>query len=579
MPNRPVVMGLETEFGISVQDGEVCMPDYTNYTAFELVSAIKELALFVDRGLEQIENVDEHERAEQEAAQQNITNWEEEWDYIRPKEKTPSPLRQRLGYSGFILETGARWYVDMGHPEYSTPETTDPYTLVLAQKAGDIIADQCRILAETDLRQRWGKPNLTIHLHRDNSDGQGHSYAGHENYSLSPWLFDQIIYRTEQREQARERNLLGQRRLRLDDLFVYESTNLTNMVLKFLATRSIIIGSGKVGSEEFWGPVDYQISQRADFMMMPVGISTVYNRGIINTRNQPLAAYDNNRRFHTICGDSNMSELSIYLKCGITALFFKMLEDGIIQNASGDLTTPLCDPVAAFREISRDLTLRKPVTLNDYTSTTALETQMRYCDLAKSYVIEHSMPPVWHDVVTKWEAVLNGLNTNRFKNQWSNSLDWVVKERLLKSLQKQRNVDPTNIACRSLALAYHDNNPEASIYDRLLKNGKITRIVQPEEIMFMTRQAPSDTRAWFRGEMIARYPTHILDIGWYYIIFEGGILLEMDQPLQYNQERMKPILADNPEFPVFLQRLSKHFPARDLFAESRTSSRSLRALW
>lgn len=539
MRDRPVLLGLETEYGMFLKhasDADMFL------AAYNVVNAGKYLDIpLIDRGLEIIENVEEHDEAEQEAQRSLF-----EHHYANRAEIVASSsraLRQRMGCSGFVLETGARYYVDIGaHPEYSTPETLDPRTIVCAQKAGDVIVEQCREHAERHMRTHANNREYAIHIYRNNSDGRGNSYAGHENYSLSPSLFDAII----------------------KNPFSGHPTDkaLICVTLKFLVTRSIIIGAGKVGFEDF-KPAAYQISQRADFMMCPIAHSTVLFRGIINTRNDPLARYNMVRRFHTICGDSNMSELSIYLKCGITALFFKMLEQGYIQASSGNLMTPLRNSVAAMHSISRDLTLREQLPLSDKTHTTALETQMQFCELAEKYAQDAHLPPVWTDVVQKWKSVLSGLDNNRFADPWAGSLDWVIKERLLKQYQKQHHIEnPTDMACQSLALAYHDINPDRSIYDRLLNNGKIIRIVGPEEITQMIHEPPVDTRAYLRGKLVQRYCAHIVDIGWDYAVFTNGMILNMDHPRKGTKEQIDPLISDNPSFDVLAERLQHMFKVR-----------------
>lgn len=556
MRDRLVVLGLETEYAISLEHAPGMDTLFAAYdVAYSVVNAVKELDIpVIDRGLEIIEDIDEHDEVEREA-QRNLF----QHHYANRAEIVASSsraLRQRMGCSGFVLETGARYYVDIGaHPEYSTPETLDPRTIILAQKAGDAIVEQCRERAEYLMRARTHSRDLAIHIHRNNSDGKGNSYAGHENYSLSPSLFDAIIR----------------------DPFYGRLTNrlLIGATLKFLVTRSIIIGTGKVGFEDF-EPAAYQISQRADFMIQPIAQSTVQMRGIINTRNDPLARYNLVRRFHTICGDSNMSELSIYLKCGITALFFKMLEQGYIQNSSGNLMTPLRSSVAAMHSVSRDLTLREQLPLSDGTHTTALETQIEYCQRAKSYVEDAHLAPVWIDVVQKWEAVLNGLNTNRFTDPYARNLDWVIKERLLKQYQKQHHIeDPLDMRCQSLALAYHDINPNRSIYDRLLNNGKIMQIVQPQEIMQMIHDAPIDTRAYLRGKLVKHYSSHITDIGWDYAIFTNGMILNMDHPRKGTKEHIDLLISDNPSFEVFIERIKNMFETRQYARPEKLSKSEL----
>jgi len=57
-----------------------------------------------------------------------------------------------------------------------------------------------------------------------------------------------------------------------------------------------------------------------------------------------------------IVGDSNMSEVSTYLKVGITALVLAMIEDGACRK---DLV--LEDPVRAIKEISHDTSCTRTV--------------------------------------------------------------------------------------------------------------------------------------------------------------------------------------------------------------------------
>ncbi len=119
----------------------------------------------------------------------------------------------------------------------------------------------------------------------------------------------------------------------------------------FLVSRIIFTGAGKVGSENGAEACQYQLSQRADFFETLIGLDTMAKRPIINTRDEPHADEERYRRLHVIVGDSNMSEVSTYLKVGTTALVLAMVEDGALRK---DLA--LEDPVRAIKEISHDTT-------------------------------------------------------------------------------------------------------------------------------------------------------------------------------------------------------------------------------
>src|SRR3982751_6505995 len=81
------------------------------------------------------------------------------------------------GMANVILPNGARLYVDHAHPEYSTPEVTNPLDAVRWDKAGEQVAlDACRFASVV------GEPDIV--LYKNNTDNKGASYGAHENYLM-----------------------------------------------------------------------------------------------------------------------------------------------------------------------------------------------------------------------------------------------------------------------------------------------------------------------------------------------------------------------------------------------------------
>src|SRR5215211_1320858 len=92
----------------------------------------------------------------------------------------PTDLDDDAGMANVILTNGARLYVDHAHPEYSTPEVTNPRDVVLWDKAGE------RIMAEASRRAATTVPGQPpIQLYKNNTDNKGQSYGSHENYLMS----------------------------------------------------------------------------------------------------------------------------------------------------------------------------------------------------------------------------------------------------------------------------------------------------------------------------------------------------------------------------------------------------------
>src|SRR3989440_6591541 len=83
-----------------------------------------------------------------------------------------------LGLANVILTNGARLYVDHAHPEYSCPETTNPLSVVIWDKAGE------RIMAEAAAKAATVPGSHGIQLYKNNTDNKGASYGCHENYLM-----------------------------------------------------------------------------------------------------------------------------------------------------------------------------------------------------------------------------------------------------------------------------------------------------------------------------------------------------------------------------------------------------------
>ena len=84
-----------------------------------------------------------------------------------------------LGLANVILPNGARLYVDHAHPEFSTPEITNPRDGVLWDKAGE------RVMAEAARRALSVPGTSPVHLYKNNTDNKGASYGSHENYLMA----------------------------------------------------------------------------------------------------------------------------------------------------------------------------------------------------------------------------------------------------------------------------------------------------------------------------------------------------------------------------------------------------------
>ena len=181
---------------------------------------------------------------------------------------------------------------------------------------------------------------------------------------------------------------------------------LVRNLIPWFVTRQVFTGAGKVGRENGADPVDFQISQRADFFEEEVGLETTLKRPIVNTRDEPHADPQKYRRLHVIVGDANLCEVATFLKVGTTAIVLSMIEDGFVDK---DLT--IIAPVPAMRTVSHDPTCHALVELADGGHCTAVEMQWEFLRLARKYADDVGLESCGGEalgglVLDRWEATL-----------------------------------------------------------------------------------------------------------------------------------------------------------------------------
>jgi len=389
------------------------------------------------------------------------------------------PVEEDLGLANVILPNGARYYVDHAHPEYSTPECASPRELVVHDKAGERVLE--RSLQEL---ARILPPGERIAIYKNNSDGKGNSYGTHENY-----LVDRAT----------------------------PFANIVRDLMPFFVSRQIFTGAGKLGGEAQWDEQDrvrYQLTQRADFFETEVGLETTLKRPIINTRDEPHADPEKYRRLHVIVGDANMCEVSTFLKVGTTAVVLKMIEDEFLPDLS------LQNPVASLHDISRDITCTAQVRLEDDRRLSALQIQWEYLEHAKKYVEQEDDTLENAETLERWEHVLTALEDDPLSLH--RELDWVAKHRVLEGYRERDGLEWSDPKLRLVDLQYHDVRRDKGLYHRLANVGKVERLVDDAEVERAVMAPPEDTRAYFRGRCIAKYPDAIAAASWDSLIFDIG---------------------------------------------------------
>jgi proteasome accessory factor A len=407
--------------------------------------------------------------------------------------------------SNVFLANGARLYLDVGsHPEYATPECDSIADAVAHDKAGERILEQLVTSAE----QRMAEENIrgTIYLFKNNTDSAGNSYGCHENY-------------------------LASRK--------HEFSEYAEVLIPFLVSRQIYAGAGKVLQTA--RGASYSISQRAEHIWEGVSSATTRSRPIINTRDEPHADAERFRRLHVIVGDSNMSEYATFLKLGAAALVLRMFEEPSV--VFRDMT--LENPIRAIREISHDLTCKRPVRLATGREVSALQIQSEYLDRALRFAEHRDLQPEEKQALMMWEHCLTQIEKDPFT--LDRELDWVIKHNLIESFRARHDLALGDPQVALVDLQYHDVSRDRGLFYKMQQRGLVERIVTDDAIANAVENPPQTTRARLRGEFIRRAKESNRDytVDWVHLKLndQAQRTVLCKDPFRHTDERVERLIA------------------------------------
>ncbi len=381
-----------------------------------------------------------------------------------------------------VLTNGARLYVDHAHPEYSSPECRTPLQATLYDVAGEEVMRRAVVVANEGL-----DPTCAITLYKNNSDGKGNSYGTHENYLVSRSV---------------------------------EFSHIIRAMVPHFVSRQIVVGAGKVGAETDHANEtnpSFQLSQRAEFFEEVVGLETTLKRPIINTRDEPHSDAERFRRLHVIIGDANMSQVATFVKLGSTALLLAALEDF----GPDAFPSPPRHPIRALRSFSLDTDLSAIELCEDDVNRSAWDFQDQLWNVAQSHVQSRGGDAVADEdevamILREWRDLLDGVRDDR--ERVADRVDWIAKMRIVDGFRERHDLSANDAKLRAIDLQYHDLRPEKSLAQRV----GLKTIVVPHEVREAVHNPPRSTRAFFRGQCVARYPDQIAAANWDSVVFDLG---------------------------------------------------------
>ena len=391
--------------------------------------------------------------------------------------------------TNLFLPNGGRLYLDIGaHPEYATAECVRVRDLVAQDQAGREILAGMAERAAAGLAQKG--ISARIHLLANNTDSAGHTYGCHESYSVPRSLLDAT-----------------------DDASAASSETTMAVLTSFLATRPVLVGSGRplaggptepndgsrgAGEEAAWG-----LSPRAPHLQALTSADTTGQRALVNTRDEPHADATRLRRLHVTCADTTMAEPTTGLRSAVTLLLLDALEAG------WDFTDLiLADPLATLSALGESPWGDVPAITVDGRRLSAVDIQEAFLERLTSYLDEVGVPDflrgaehLLEDLALRVISALRRHDTGPIDTE----IDWAIKRRLM-SAQRERHPELAGEVLDALRsrvdLAYHDLNAETGLAPRLVAQGAMVRLCEPAEIE-RAHHMPPATRAALRGAFVA----------------------------------------------------------------------------
>ncbi|MGD0137814.1 MAG: proteasome accessory factor PafA2 family protein [Tepidisphaeraceae bacterium] len=439
------------------------------------------------------------------------------WD--RPASDRKNAINPQDWCRKFTL-AGASVYIDMSHAEIAIPEIRSAYDFVKYHHAMLRLAAGAQASANEKLRLHGRQ----LQVMASNSDGRSASWGAHTNFLIPRSTFDDIAS---------------------------HKIHYLSFLASYQVSSIVFTGQGKAGSENNEPAVEYQITQRGDFMQCVCGTQTTFNRPLVNLRDEALCGRESSpwARLHVIFYDAALCHVANYLKFGVMQIVLGMIASGRVN-----LKLILDDPVDALRAWGHDVTLTRRCRTMLGEELTAVELQMRFLQEARQFVecgeCDLADAP---SIMSLWEDTLMKLKSGDF-HALAGRLDWVLKLLAIRGAMERKprlTWDSPEVKC--LDMCYSSLNPDDGLFWAFERAGSTQRIVPEEEILRATTEPPQDSRAWTRAMLLRRFGDQVESMDWDRIRFRlerGGFAapafrtLEMPDPLGMTREKMERVLTD-----------------------------------
>jgi proteasome accessory factor A len=381
-----------------------------------------------------------------------------------------------------MLSNGARFYLDLEHFEYATPEESTIAGAVLREFAGERIV--MRALGR--LVQNPASELSSAYLRKRVIDDAGTTWGYHINLLASAVDIEHVN----------------------DDTM--------HLLALHIATSQPIIGSGTVrgvGDRAYYSFGQKVLDIKHDYNVGTMNTS----KALINQRDESLSDRTKYRRIHLTSMDPHISPWAAEMTIGTCSLIVRAIEQGFgdeirveTDNSYGTLTR-------LAKRCAIDLTMSEPVYLDGGITTTALGVQEKLIEIVSrtSHTDEEAA------ILEQWRQAVADLQQNPLLLR--DRSDAIARFSLIRSLNVKRGASSNDMSTPFARAAdgYYDRvfeigTPRAPLdaqdpidsyfasYAHKLRTGIMKdRMPSEEQIETATYNPPTTTRALGRASAIA----------------------------------------------------------------------------
>jgi len=162
-------------------------------------------------------------------------------------------------------------------------------------------------------------------------------------------------------------------------------------------------------------------------------------------------------------------------------------------------------------------------------------------------------------VMSRWASVLTKLE--RDPMECAREIDWVAKLALLQGYRDRDGLEWSNPRLKAIDIQWSDVRPEKGLFHRMSGRGRIESLIEEAAVEAAMTNPPEDTRAYFRGRCLEKYPAEIAAASWDSVIFDvpGHAALQrvpMLEPLRGTREGVGDLIDRSPDASTLLRELA-----------------------